>query len=76
MFIASYFIPKEPCKILKVGGIAIGLVGGQVGGGEADQESLSDRSQVSKSINGKTRPGTQISWLFNSHFLCLFYIVL
>lgn len=43
--------------------------------GEADLESLSDRSQIAKGINGKTRSGTQISWLLPVNSFFLFYIV-
>lgn len=45
-------------------------------GWEADRESLRDGSQVFKSINGETRPGTQISWLLIAASFSLLYIVL
>lgn len=45
-------------------------------GGKADLESLSDRSQGFKSINGESRPGTQVSWLLIATSFSLFYIVL
>ena len=42
----------------------------------ADLESLSDKSQVPNSINGKSSPGTQVSWLPIATSFSPFYIVL
>lgn len=45
-------------------------------GAKANLERLSDRSQISKGINGRTRSGTQISWLLPVSAFSLFCILL